>query len=253
VVEFYGSTEGNVLLVNLAGEKVGSVGRDLTGGAWAALVKWDEATGRPLRGKDGHAIRAAHDEPGLLVARVHTRHPLGYFDGYTDARATESRIEQNLFTRGDAWFLTGDLLRQDKDGDFWFVDRIGDTFRWKGENVSTDQVAQVVEGAPFVRVAAVYGIVVPGREGRAGMAAVELREGTSFDGAALFAQVEQHLTPPARPRWVRVVRSLEMTETFKPTKLRLAEEGPSGPDPIYRYDEAARAYVPLSGDPFTTV
>ena len=253
VVEFYGSTEGNLLLVNLFGEKVGSVGRDLTGGAWVALVKYDPETSQPLRDDRGHAIRCAPGEPGLLVARVHTKHPIGFFDGYTDPAASEKRIERNLFARGDAWFTTGDVLQKDKDGDFWFVDRIGDTFRWKGENVSTDQVAQVLDRAPFVRLAAVYGVAVPGREGRAGMAAIELREGASFDGAVMASLVEQHLTPPARPRWIRIVSSLAMTETWKPNKQRLAEEGPRTSDPLYRYDDAAHAYVPLTGDPFANV
>src|SRR5262249_46829429 len=119
--------------------------------------------------------------------------------------------------------------------------------------VSTEQVAQVVARAPFVRLANVYGVEVPGREGRAGMVAVELREGAAFDGAALFALVEQHLTSPARPRWIRIVPSLEMTETWKPTKRHLAEEGPRASDPMYAYDESARAYVPLAGDPFAHV
>jgi acyl-CoA synthetase (AMP-forming)/AMP-acid ligase II len=248
IVEFYGSTEGNVLLVNLSGEKPGSVGRDLSGGSAVALCQYDLETGRAVRGADGRAVRVPVGKPGLLVARIHDSNALGYFDGYTDASATRARIERDLAQPGDAWFSTGDVLRQDADGDFWFVDRLGDTFRWKGENVSTDQVAQVVAQAPQVELVTVYGVAVPGREGRVGMAAVQLRPGEALDGAALWELVERHLTPAARPRFVRVCSRLELTASFKPSKLALREEGVDPArvrDPIYVADDRARAYVQL--------
>jgi acyl-CoA synthetase (AMP-forming)/AMP-acid ligase II len=252
VLEFYSSTEGNLALTNLSGEKRGAVGRPLPGTAELALVRYDAEQGAPLRSKSGRLERVGAGEVGLLLARISDEHPLARFDGYLDPAATENKTVHDALERGDTWFNTGDLLRRDEDGDYWFVDRIGDTFRWKGENVSTEQVAQVLGEASFVAIAVVYGVVLPGREGRAGMAAIELAPGAAFDGQALFSLVDAHLPPAARPRFVRVVAAIEITSTFKPVKRTLRDEGadPSRlPGPLYFYDEPARAYSPL--DPAT--
>jgi acyl-CoA synthetase (AMP-forming)/AMP-acid ligase II len=256
VLEFYGSTEGNVLLVNLAGEKVGSVGRPIGGEGDLALLRYDAERAQPTRDGKGRGVRVGDDEPGLLVARIHKQSPLGHFDGYTDSVATEARILRDLFAPGDAWFSTGDVLRRDSDGDYWYADRLGDSFRWKGENVSTDQVAQVLCEAPFIALAVVYGVAVPGREGRAGMAAIQLAPEASFDGRALAALCEAHLPPAARPRWLRVSAQLEATPSFKLKKTELQAEGCDPAriaDPLYVYDEAAHTYRPLTGDPFALV
>jgi acyl-CoA synthetase (AMP-forming)/AMP-acid ligase II len=185
------------------------------------------------------------EEPGLLLGRIDTPQPLARFDGYDEAEATEAKILRDVFEPGDAWFNSGDLLRRDEDGDFWFVDRVGDTFRWKGENVSTTQVASVLAEAPFVALAAVYGINLPEREGRAGMAALELKDGAAFDGKALFELASAHLPPAARPRFVRIVEKLDVTGSLKLQKQALQAEG-ADPEQVegemYWYDERKTQY-----------
>lgn len=253
VIEFYGSTEGNVVLANVTGDKVGSVGRPFTGGGELAVVRWDHAERTIVCNADGFAQRAGVDEPGLLVARVDRRHPLARFDGYLDPEASERKLRRDLFEPGDVWFDTGDLLRHDADGDYWFVDRLGDTFRWKGENVATAQVEDVLSQAPFVALAAVYGVELPDREGRAGMAAVELVEGHDFDGELLYRLVAAQLTPPARPRFVRIVPRLETTDTLKVRKQQLLADGADPgrvADPLYWYDAARQTYAPLDMSSF---
>src|SRR5206468_2421744 len=201
IIEMYGATEGNVALHNADG-RVGSVGKphpmleDTV-----RLGRFDLARGELVRGPDGFCIPCAPGEPGELLGRVGGAME---YDGYTDRAASERKLVRDAFARGDAWFRTGDLLRQDADGYYYFVDRIGDTFRWKGENVATQEVADVLSGAAGVTEANVYGVAVPGEDGRAGMAALVLAEGARFDGAALYARAEQHLPPYARPAFVRL-------------------------------------------------
>ena len=248
VLEFYGSTEGNVALANLAGAPVGSVGRPISGSGDIELALWDTVEDDFARDGGGRLQRCADEQPGVMLARIDEEHPLHRFDGYTDMKSTERKIVRDAFVEGDAWFISGDLLRRDAEGNYWFVDRLGDTFRWKGENVSTEQVQSVLDEAPGVAIAAVFGVELPGREGRAGMAAVQLDEGATFDGAVLFEHVVDHLAGPACPRFVRVVDQLEMTATLKLVKHRLQAEGADPGkvgDPLYYFDERARRYAPL--------
>src|SRR5881396_651480 len=246
IIEMYGATEGNVALHNADG-RVGSVGKphpmleDTV-----RLARFDLARGELVRGPDGFCIPCAPSEPGELLGRVGGAME---YDGYTDRAASERKLVHDAFTRGDAWFRTGDLLRQDADGYYYFVDRIGDTFRWKGENVATQEVADVLCGAPGVTEANVYGVEVPGEDGRAGMAALVLAGGARFDGAALHARAERHLPAYARPAFVRLVSEMDVTGTLKQRKLALAAEGYDPArvtDPLFVRDDAARAYVPLT-------
>lgn len=249
ILEFYSATEANVALVNLTGEKVGSLGRALPGTPEIALVRFDAEAGTPLRSADGTFTQVAAGELGYLIAKISAEHPLSRFEGYLDTAETERKIARDVFQSGDAWFLTGDILRFDEDGDFWFVDRVGDTFRWKGENVSTEQVAQLVMSLPTVELCVVYGVQLSGREGRAGMAAIELKEGASFDGTLLFQTVSKNLPPPACPRFVRIVPKLELTSTFKFIRGPLQEQGADPEkvtDPLYFYDESSGQYLPLT-------
>ena len=253
VIEFYGSTEGNAILANVTGDKVGSVGRPIWHSGQLALLRYDIVEQRLITDEHGFAQRSAPDEPGLLVARVGGEHPGEFFDGYKDAVETESKLLRDVFTPGDAWFNSGDLLRSDEDGDFWFVDRVGDTYRWKGENVSTELVASVLSQAPEIALAAVYGIELDEREGRAGMAAVQLVDGATLDGEALYRHVSDNLFPAARPRFLRVVESLAMTDTLKVKKFQLAGDGADPgriADPLFYLDDAHGAYRPLTLDAF---
>jgi fatty-acyl-CoA synthase len=153
---------------------------------------------------------------------------------------------RNVFADGDAWFATGDLMRKDAQGYFYFVDRLGDTFRWKGENVATSEVAEAISAFPSIADANVYGVAVPGTEGRAGMAAIALKG--PLDLASLRSHLMKLLPAYARPLFLRVRQGLEVTATFKHQKGRLVSDGydPSLiEDPIY-FDHAARqAFVPL--------
>jgi fatty-acyl-CoA synthase len=247
VIEFYGATEGNVSLFNSRG-KVGAVGRvpwamrKLVG---ARIVRFDVEREEVVRGADGRCVECAPSEPGELLGVISPRSVVK-FEGYSDAKASERKILRRVFERGDAYFRSGDLLRCDAEGYYYFVDRIGDTFRWKGENVSTGEVAESLAAFPGVREANVYGVRMPGREGRAGMAAL-VAEGTP-DLAGLYDHVARSLAPYARPLFLRLHPQLAVTGTFKHRKVELVNEGfdPAAVrDPLYFADAERGCYVPL--------
>jgi fatty-acyl-CoA synthase len=255
VVEFYGSTEGNVILVNRNG-KVGSCGRPLFVGPFdnLELVRFDvESETHPRDGR-GHLVRCKPDEVGELVGRIGLL-PYERFDGYLDAEATDAKVLRDVFRRGDRWFRTGDLLRRDAEGDYQFVDRIGDTFRWKGENVSTQEVAELLAGAGNVDALAVYGVQVPGAEGRAGMAAVVCGPG-GFEPLGFFARAEASLPASARPAFVRVMGDLERTSTQKFKKATLQREGADPSvvrDPVYVRVDDERTYRLLTPERWAAI
>jgi len=257
VLEFYGSTEGNGLMVNLTGEKIGSIGRVPFGLVRTLLAQYDPVRQDYVRDDRGLVQVVESGQPGMLLVEISAHNPLSAFDGYTDSQATERKILRDVQRRGDAWFVSGDLLREDADGDFWFVDRVGDTFRWKGENVSTEQVESVINQLPGVALSAVYGVRVPGHEGRAGMAAIQLRSGATLDVQALYALCERDLPQPACPRFVRVVQDLPTTDTLKIKKQALLEDGidMARTGPIFLRDVRSRTYVrierPEAIDPAT--
>ena len=248
IVEFYGATEGNVPLVNYDG-KVGAVGR-LPG--WMRrsmgmhLVRYDVERDEHVRGPDGFCVPCDVGEPGEAIGRISK---VTRFEGYSDPKATEKKVLRGVFEKGDAYFRTGDLLRRDDDDYFYFVDRIGDTFRWKGENVSTGEVAEVLSVAAGVREANVYGVEVPGQEGRAGMATLVVED--DFDVASLYAHLEEELPGYARPLFLRIAPEMETTGTFKHRKVDLVEQGfdPARvSDPLWFRDAEAKAFVPLSAE-----
>src|SRR6201985_3022490 len=216
VLEFYAATEGNFSLYNVEG-KVGAIGRipaPLAHRFPAAIVKVDPGTGAPLRGDDGLCVGCARNEPGEAIGRIGTADEGGgRFEGYTDTAETEKKILRDVFARGDAWFRTGDLMRIDEQGFFHFVDRVGDTFRWKGENVATSEVNDAIRDCPSVRDASTFGVAVPGADGRAGMAALVV--GDEFDFKTFVEHLSRRLPVYAIPVFVRLCESLDATETFK--------------------------------------
>jgi fatty-acyl-CoA synthase len=248
IVEFYAATEGNFSLFNLEGEP-GAIGRlpgFMTHRFPVAIVAFDPETGAPKRDADGRCIRCPRGETGEAIGRISGSDGAHRFEGYTSQAETEKKVLRGVFEPGDAWLRTGDLMRIDERGFFRFVDRVGGSFRWKGENVSAAEVAAVVEACPGVEAAAVYGVSVPSAEGRAGMAAVIARP--EFEIAQLRVRLAQALPRYARPLFVRLVRALPVTETFKTASHRLAEEGfdPARiSDPLYIDDDDADAYAPL--------
>jgi fatty-acyl-CoA synthase len=238
VCEFYGASEGNTAFVN-----VFNVPRS-TGicPTPVAFVEYDPDTGEPLRGDDGRVRKVRNGEPGLLLSKVSDFQP---FDGYTDPKASEKKLVRNAFRDGDVWFNTGDLMRSQGFGHAAFADRLGDTFRWKGENVATTEVESAVCGYDDVEESTVFGVEVPGTGGRAGMAAIQLKEGTQFDGKALAKAVYERLPGYAMPLFVRVVGELAHTSTFKSQKVDLRKEGygKDVEDPIYVLAGREEGYV----------
>jgi fatty-acyl-CoA synthase len=244
VLEFYAATEGNFSLYNAEG-KIGAIGRIppfLAHRFPTAIVKFDATTGLPARGPDGLCIPVERGETGEAIGKIGGS--AGRFEGYTDAAATEKKILRDVFKPGDAWLRSGDLMRQDKQGFFYFMDRIGDTFRWKGENVAITEVAAVAACAPGVKAANIYGVAVEGHGGRCGMAALEVAE--DFDRGAFRDHMAARLPAYARPLFLRIVRSLAITETFKQKKQLLAQDGFDPAvitDPLYA--DYGEGYVPL--------
>ena len=238
VCEFYAASEGNTAFVNI-------LNMPKTAGVCptpVAFVQYDSETGDPLRDDKGRVRKVPGGEPGLLLSKVSNFQP---FDGYTDRQASEKKLVRNAFRDGDVWFNTGDLMRSQGFGHAAFTDRLGDTFRWKGENVATTQVEAAVAHDPNVEECTVFGVEVPGAGGRAGMAAIQLKEGTDFDGKALAKAVYEHLPGYAVPLFVRVLESLEYTSTFKSKKVDLREQGyePDVDDPIYVLSGCDEGYV----------
>jgi fatty-acyl-CoA synthase len=252
ILEFYAATEGNVSLYNVEG-KVGAIGRVppfLKHRFPLALVKFDDAAGAPLRDGSGRCIRCAAGEAGEAIGRIKSGKQAsdagGAFEGYSNAVETERKILRDVFEPGDAWYRTGDLMRMDSAGFYYFVDRIGDTFRWKGENVATSEVADAIMTFPGIAEAVVYGVAVPGTEGAAGMAAL-VGHG-DLDLAGLRRHLAQNLPAYARPLFLRIKKDIDITSTFKHKKSDLARDGfdPAAmSDTLYFDDPERKAYVPL--------
>ncbi|XP_061677779.1 long-chain fatty acid transport protein 2-like [Syngnathoides biaculeatus] len=251
ILELYGATEANFFFMNYC-NKIGAVGRDNFLYRWRypfTLIKYDVDQGEPLRDSSGLCIPVPKGEPGLLVSEITARAP---FLGYArDLQQTEKKKLHDVSKKGDVYFNTGDLMLIDKDGFIYFQDRVGDTFRWKGENVSTNEVADVITQADCISEAAVYGVEVPGNEGRVGMAAVALKDGHAFDCLGVFKHIESFLPTYARPRFIRIQSSLDVTGTFKHVKAKLVKEAfnPSAiKEPLYFLDDKEKRYVPLTTD-----
>ena len=227
ILEFYGATEGNVAIVNADG-KVGAIGRIprfMRRLMNVKLVRFDPNTEEPVRGADGLCIECGPGEPGeaigLIPSKPNTQ--IGQFEGYTDEQATQKKILASAFTQGDTWFRTDDLMRCDEEGYYYFVDRIGDTFRWKGENVSTSEVAEALGRHLGVLEANVYGVEVPGTDGRAGMASLVVD--SDFDLRSLHVAVRSGLASYARPLFIRLQQEMQITGTFKHRKVDLVADG----------------------------
>jgi fatty-acyl-CoA synthase len=248
ILEFYAATEGNFSLFNVEG-KPGAIGRippTLAHRFPASIVKVD-ADGDPVRGEDGLCIACASGEVGQAVGRIGAAaQGGGHFEGYTDPVETEKKILRDVFTTGDTWFCTGDLMLRDQHGYFHFVDRVGDTFRWKGENVATSEVNDAIMDCPGVFDTATYGVTVTGADGRAGMASLVVDP--NFDLRLFADHLSRRLPDYALPVFVRLCEALDITETFKRKKQRLIRDGfdPSVVgDPLFLRDPATGLYRQL--------
>jgi putative long chain acyl-CoA synthase len=238
VLEFYASTEGNAVLANASGKKVGALGRPLPGATEMALVAYDFLEQAIVRDEHGRAERARVDAPGLLVARVDSRHPMAGFDGYLDASSTAERVLEGLFAPGDRWFVTGDLMRVDAEGDYWFVDRLTDTIRTAHGPVFTQRVEDALYLDPQVRMVSVYGVHPPEAEHEVVVAAIVPRD--RLDVRRLETLATERLEPREVPSFVRVVTEIPLTDGYRPLKRTLAARGlEPGDDELHRLDRSA--------------
>lgn len=214
ITEFYAASEGNIGFTNV-------FNFDNTVGfspATYAIVRYDLENDRPLRDAKGFMAKVGKGESGLLISEISDKWP---FDGYTDPAKTQAVIFRDVFKKGDAWFNTGDLMRDLGFKHTQFVDRLGDTFRWKGENVSTTEVENVLGAIHGVEDAVVYGVEIPGTDGRCGMAALRLAQGEALDGAVLAEHLDRELPAYAVPLFLRLLQQVETTGTFKYKKADL--------------------------------
>jgi fatty-acyl-CoA synthase len=258
VLEYYASTEGNFSLYNCEGE-VGAIGRIppfLSGKLPVALLRFDVEAGEPWRDAEGRCARCEPNEVGEAVGLIPADEAQrgGRFEGYADPEASARKVLRNVFEAGDAWYRTGDLMRRDERGFFYFVDRVGETYRWKGENVSTAEVLTALTAARGVLEGVVYGVAVPGADGRAGMAALVVS--AEFDLAEFRRDIAQRLPAYSRPVFLRLIATLDATGTFKPRKQDLVAAGFDPVrvgDPLYFDDARAAAYVPLDASLFAKI
>jgi len=253
IIESWGGTEMNCGTLNVDG-LIGSCGRvPSRERSVLRLIRYDDETGRHPRNAGGRCIEVGPGEPGEAIGCIAdpAGAPAAPFEGYRSADATDGKGLRDVFTPGDRWFRSGDLLRMDADGYLWFVDRVGDTFRWKSENVSTEEVANALAGYPGVVLINVYGVRVPGTEGRAGMAALELAGAATFDPAAFCRHARERLPEFALPLFLRLTPATDLTASFKlrKTELRRAGYDPAATsDPLFVLDETAGRYLPLRPD-----
>jgi fatty-acyl-CoA synthase len=258
ILEFYASTEGNVSLYNCEGHP-GAIGRIpsfLAHRSNLALVKFDIDEGHPIRDQRGFCVRCKPNEIGEAIGKIFEDGSLSTsrFEGYADPEASERKVLRNVFAAGDAWFRTGDLMRKDDRGYFYFVDRVGDTFRWKGENVSTTEVATKISSYPGVLEAIVYGVSISGTEGRAGMAAVVT--GEDFDPGGFHRYLTKNVADYACPLFLRICEKIDTTATFKAKTQELARESfdPAKiKDPLFFNDRLRQAFIKLDTELYKNI
>lgn len=248
IAEFYGASESNAAFVN-------AFGLSKTAGICPmkfAVVEFDMDQEAPVRGEDGYFKRVPRGGVGLLITEVNRSSP---FDGYTDAGASRKKLFSNAFEEGDCWYNSGDLVRDQGYRHIAFVDRVGDTFRWKGENVATTEVESVLNGIENVEQAVVYGVEVPNADGRAGMASLTWK-GAEFDGKGVAEALTKALPAYAVPLFVRLRAEQEVTGTFKFRKVEVREQGfdPSRVnEPLYVLRDPASGYQLLDSETFERI
>jgi fatty-acyl-CoA synthase len=231
ILEFYAATESNFSLYNVE-EEPGAIGRIpayLQHRFQIKIIRLDD--GEPVRDRNGFCVECGIDEPGEIIAQISNG---SIFDGYTDAEASQKKMLSHVFESDDLWYRGGDLMKKDARGYFYFVDRIGDTFRWKGENVSTTEVEEVLCRFPGILDAVVYGVTIPDSDGRAGMAAIVVDDEFKLDRLDDHLQL---LPEYARPLFLRLCREINTTGTFKHTRQQFIRDGfdlTTTDDPIYK-------------------
>ncbi|CAH2104835.1 unnamed protein product [Euphydryas editha] len=257
VVEFYGATEGNANIVNIDNKEgaIGFISRIIPAVYPIAIIKVDEETGEPIRDSKGLCQLAGPYEPGVFIGKILPNNPSRAYLGYVDKEASEKKIVRNVFSHGDSAFISGDILIADELGYLYFRDRTGDTFRWRGENVSTTEVEAAISRVASQRDAVVYGVEIPNIEGRAGMCGIVDVDG-SLDLDKLAKDIAKDLPKYARPIFIRVMRTMDMTATFKLRKVDLQKEGYNPniiKDNLYYYDLKLDKYISLGTEEYEKI
>ena len=253
ILEFYGATEGNVSLMNYDGKSgaIGRIPKYIEKILNVHIIKFDIEKEEPIRDENGFCIPCDVNEVGEAIGKIAIE---GSFEGYVDKEATKKKILSDVFEKGDQYFRSGDLLSKDDLGYVYFADRIGDTFRWKGENVATSEVAEAFVGFDGILEANVYGVSIPGSDGKAGMAALSTNK--DIDLVKLYQKLSSSLPAYAQPLIIRIKNEIEVTGTFKHRKVELVKEGydPKNiSEPLYFCDHQSRKYVPLDNDLFGSI
>ena len=251
IYEGWGSTESNGNMMNFD-NKPGSCGRiPFPEKSHLRLVRFDQETESHPCDADGHLILCKVDEVGEIICQISKGDGtiISPFEGYTNQEESRRKVLENVFETGDRWWRSGDLLRRDADDYYYFVDRIGDTFRWKSENVSTTEVAQQLSTGYFgIDTINIYGVHVSGHEGQAGMAAIVMKSGYTFDPVKFYAICMEKLPHYAVPLFVRICESAQMTANFKLRKIELRAQGFDRDlvsDPLFALSHRKHSYVTL--------
>ncbi|RZF40359.1 hypothetical protein LSTR_LSTR008789 [Laodelphax striatellus] len=256
VAEFYGATEGNANIANID-NKIGSIGfvsRIIPSIYPISIIRIEPETGEPLRNKEGLCITCNPGEPGVFIGKIIPSNPARAFLGYVNEKESQKKIVTDVFAKGDSAFLSGDILVMDEYGYLFFKDRTGDTFRWKGENVSTSEVEGIVSNLANYRDCVVYGVEVTGSEGRAGMVAI-VDQNNTLDLDALAEGAKKSLPSYARPMFIRVLHEVEMTGTYKMKKGELQKEAydPHVVKDKLFYLSSKGVYEPLTEDIYSQI
>ncbi|EDW60625.2 long-chain fatty acid transport protein 1 isoform X1 [Drosophila virilis] len=249
VGEFYGATEGNANIMNNDSTvgAIGFVSRILPQVYPISIIRADPHTGEPIRNEKGLCELCAPHEPGVFIGKIVKGNPCREFLGYVDTKASSKKVVHDVFCKGDKAFISGDLLVADERGYLFFKDRTGDTFRWKGENVSTSEVEAQLSNLVSYKDTIVYGVCIPQTEGRAGMAAIydPTRE---VNVSKLGAELATALPSYARPIFLRFLRRIDLTGTFKLRKVELQQQGfnPAAIEDELYYAQPNGSYAPLT-------
>jgi len=247
IIEVYGSTEGVGTIANLKGVP-GMIGKlTVAGIRMGEVVKYDIDKEEIIKDSKGFAVKCGVEETGLFLAAINDLNP---FSGYKNNKnATHAKIIEDVFKQGDRYFISGDLFKLHKNGYVSFMDRLGDTFKWKGEVVATNEVSDILSRFGSFEDCNVYGVEVNKTEGRAGMAALTMLPGVKFDLNKFASYVTDNLTVYARPHFIRIRKEVDATSSFKQIKATLQKEGFNPDvikDPLYFLNPEKNKYIKIT-------
>ena len=250
IYENYGLTEGHRTIIN-ADERPGMVGRNTMAGL--VLAKVDAETGEFYKNEREYCIRCKQGDIGMALIKIEKK---SLFTGYKDKEKTQKRLMHNVFRKNDTYFNTGDMLKLHENHWVSFADRFGDTFRWKGENVSTLEVESILNSYPPIQMSVVYGVTIPGTEGKAGMATIKLKPTIKFEIDDFSRFIVKVLPRYSIPIFIRIRNELEISGPLKIKKINLRREAYNIEiiqDPLFLWDSAMKKYVPFTNSAYQDI